>query len=56
MSQYKKIIPKLNKYLQKDSIITDVGSTKSNVDLLINKKLDKSFKLDNESIQLQDLR
>ena len=43
MSQYKKIIPKLNKYLSKDSIITDVGSTKSNVDLLINKKLDKSL-------------
>ena len=43
MSQYKNIIPKLNKYLSKDSIITDVGSTKSNVDKLINRKLDKSL-------------
>ena len=43
MSQYKNVIPKLNKYLSKDSIITDVGSTKSNVDMLINKKLNKSL-------------
>ena len=43
MSQYKKIIPKLNNFLTHDSIITDVGSTKSNVDLLIKKKLKKSL-------------
>ena len=39
MSQYEKIIPKLNMHLQKESIITDVGSTKSNVDLLKKKKI-----------------
>ena len=38
MSQYKNIIPKLNNYLSNDPIITDVGSTKSNIDLLIKKK------------------
>ena len=43
MSQYKKIIPTLNNFLTHDSIITDVGSTKSNVDLLIKKKLKKSL-------------
>ena len=43
MSQYKKIIPKLNNFLTHDSIITDIGSTKSNVDLLIKKKLKKSL-------------
>ena len=43
MSQYEKIIPKLNMHLQKESIITDVGSTKSNVDLLIKKKLNKTL-------------
>ena len=43
MSQYEKIIPKLNMHLQKESVITDVGSTKSNVDLLIKKKLDKTL-------------
>ena len=31
MSQYDKIIPNLNKFLGKKSIITDVGSTKQNV-------------------------
>ena len=31
MSEYKKIIPKLNKYIKSDCIITDVGSTKLNV-------------------------
>ena len=43
MSQYEKIIPKLNMHLQKESVITDVGSTKSNVDLLIKKKLNKTL-------------
>ena len=43
MSQYKKIIPKLNNFLTHNSIITDVGSTKSNIDLLIKKKLKKSL-------------
>ncbi len=43
MSQYEKIITKLNMHLQKESIITDVGSTKSNVDLLIKKKLNKTL-------------
>ncbi len=43
MSQYKKLLPKLNNYLSNKSIITDVGSTKSNVDLLIKKKLNKSL-------------
>ena len=43
MSQYEKIIPKLNMHLQKESIITDVGSTKSNVDLLINKNWIKLY-------------
>ena len=43
MSQYEKIIPHLNKFLSKKSIITDVGSTKQNVLKLKNKKLDKSL-------------
>ena len=43
MSQYEKIIPYLNKYLNKKSIITDVGSTKQNVLKLKNKKLNKSL-------------
>ena len=43
MSQYEKIIPFLNKYLNKKSIITDVGSTKQNVLKLKNKKLKKSL-------------
>ncbi len=43
MSQYEKIIPYLNKYLNKKSIITDVGSTKRNVLKLKNKKLNKSL-------------
>ncbi len=41
MSQYEKIIPYLNKFLNKKSIITDVGSTKQNVLKLKNKKLNK---------------
>jgi len=43
MSQYEKIIPYLNKFLSKKSIITDVGSTKQNVIKLKNKKLNKSL-------------
>ena len=43
MSQYHKIIPNLNKFLGKKSIITDVGSTKQNVLNLKNKKLNKSL-------------
>ena len=43
MSQYEKIIPYLNNFLSKKSIITDVGSTKQNVIKLKNKKLNKSL-------------
>ncbi len=43
MSEYEKIIPNLNKFLDKKSIITDVGSTKKNVLRLKNKKLNKSL-------------
>ena len=43
MSEYEKIIPYLNKFLGKKSLITDVGSTKQNVLKLKNKKLNKSL-------------
>ena len=43
MSEYESIIPYLNKFLDKKSIITDVGSTKQNVLRLKNKKLNKSL-------------
>ena len=43
MSQYERIIPHLNKFLGKKSIITDVGSTKQSVLNLKNKKLNKSL-------------
>ena len=43
MSQYEKIIPYLNKYLSKDCLITDVGSTKENIFKLKSKKLLKSL-------------
>ena len=43
MSQYEKIIPYLNKFLGKKSLITDVGSTKQNILKLKNKKLSKSL-------------
>jgi len=43
MSQYQNIIPFLNKFLDKKSIITDVGSTKKNILNLKNKKLNKSL-------------
>ena len=39
MSEYKKIIKKLNNFLSTKALITDVGSTKANVSKLINKKL-----------------
>ena len=43
MSQYEKIIPYLNKFLSKKSLITDVGSTKQNIINLKKKKLNKSL-------------
>ena len=43
MSEYEKIIPYLNKYMSKNCIITDVGSTKQNILKLKNKNLSKSL-------------
>ena len=43
MSQYERLIPHLNKFLSKKSIITDVGSTKQNILNLKNEKLNKSL-------------
>jgi len=43
MSQYKKIIPSLNKFLDKKCLITDVGSTKQNVLKIIQKYLNKNL-------------
>ena len=43
MSEYEKIIPNLNRYLNKNCLITDVGSTKENILKLKNKKLSKSL-------------
>ena len=43
MSQYKKIIEKLNKTLKASSLITDVGSTKQNIIKLKNKILNKKL-------------
>ena len=43
MSEYEKIIPYLNKYLSKNCLITDVGSTKENILKLKSKKLLKSL-------------
>ena len=43
MSEYEKIIPHLNKYMSKNCIITDVGSTKQNILKLKNKNLSKSL-------------
>ena len=43
MSEYKKIIPMLNKYIKSDCIITDIGSTKLNVLKIKNKELNKSL-------------
>ncbi len=43
MSEYEKIIPNLNRYLNKNCLITDVSSTKENILKLKNKKLSKSL-------------
>ncbi len=43
MSEYKKIIPKLNIFLNNNALITDVGSTRSNVGKLIKVKLSKKL-------------
>ena len=43
MSEYKKIIIKLNKNLNNKTLITDVGSTRENVAKLIKKKLSKKL-------------
>jgi len=43
MSQYKKIIEKLNKILKVNCLITDVGSTKKNIIKLKNKILNKKL-------------
>ncbi len=43
MSQYERVIPLLNKYLSKKSLITDVGSTKENIRKLKNNSLSKSL-------------
>ena len=43
MSEYQKIIDKLNKNLNNKTLITDVGSTKENVSKLIRKKLSKKL-------------
>ena len=43
MSEYEKIIPNLNRYLNKNCLITDVSSTKENILKLKNKRLSKSL-------------
>ena len=43
MSEYKKIILKLNKFLTKNHIITDIGSSKSNSLKEVNKNLKKNI-------------
>ncbi len=43
MSEYKKIIPKLNIFLNYNALITDVGSTRRNVAKLIKEKLSKKL-------------
>ena len=43
MSQYERVIPHLNKYLGKKSLITDVGSTKGNISKLKKNSLSKSL-------------
>ena len=43
MSQYERVIPHLNKHLSKKSLITDVGSTKENINKLKNNNLSKSL-------------
>ena len=43
MSEYQKIINILNKFLTNKTLITDVGSTRSNIAKLINEKLSKEL-------------
>ncbi len=43
MSQYERVIPHLNKYLSKKSLITDVGSTKENISKLKKNSLSNSL-------------
>ena len=43
MSEYQKLILKLNKYLSNKTLITDVGSTRGNVSRLIKEKLSKKL-------------
>ncbi len=43
MSEYKKIILKINKYLSPKTIITDVGSSKEKISRIIKKNLKKSI-------------
>ena len=43
MSEYKKIIPKLNIFLNSNALITDVGSARNNVEKLIKEKLSKKL-------------
>jgi len=43
MSQYLKIIPKINKFLTNKTIITDVGSTKEMISKNVKKKLKKNI-------------
>ena len=43
MSQYERVIPHLNKYLSKKSLITDVGSTKGNISKIKKNSLSKSL-------------
>ena len=43
MSEYKKIISKLNIFLKNNTLITDVGSTRSNIAKLIKEKLSKKL-------------
>ena len=43
MSEYKKIISKLNVFLKNNTLITDVGSTRSNIAKLIKERLSKKL-------------
>ena len=43
MSEYKKIISKLNIFLKNNTLITDVGSTRSNIAKLIKERLSKKL-------------
>ena len=43
MSQYLKIIPKINKFLTNKTIVTDVGSTKEIISKNVKKKLKKNI-------------